>query len=218
MRLKSKLRLTRKRFIIFRTALAVLLIVAFFSAVEKRIRPVITTMSEYQCRVVCVLAMNEAVSEVLLENNSLYTKLVNVQYAQDNSVVAVEVNSLEVNKIKEQLTRAVTNKLLAVEKQIIGIPIGSLTGWQLLSGKGPKVNLEIIPTSYVSSEIVDKLDAAGINQTQHRIFIKFSAQMSAIMAGYSTAINVESEMCIAQMLIVGKVPQLYSVSEASHKN
>lgn len=213
MRLKSKLRLTKKRFFIIRTALIIFLVIAFFSALEKRIRPVITTMSEYQCRVVSVMAMNEAVNEVLHENDSLYSKLVNIKYAADETVVAVEVNSLEINRVKEQLTRAVTNKLSAIKKQTISIPIGSLTGWQLFSGKGPKVNLEVIPTAYVSSTIIDKLEAAGINQTQHRIFIEFSTQMSAIMAGYSTQINVKSEMCIAQMLIIGKVPQLYAVSD-----
>ena len=49
-----------------------------------------------------------------------------------------------------------------------------------------------------------------INQTQHRIFIRFTVEMSAILPGYSTSVTVENEVCIAQTLIVGKVPQFYA--------
>jgi hypothetical protein len=34
--------------------------------------------------------------------------------------------------------------------------------------------------------------------------------MSAILPGYSTSVTVENEVCIAQTLIVGKVPQFYA--------
>ena len=62
----------------------------------------------------------------------------------------------------------------------------------------------------MESEIVDSLETAGINQTQHRIFIKFQVEMSAILPGYSTNVTVENQVCVAQTLIVGEVPQFYA--------
>ncbi len=178
--------------------------------IDLQLRPVITTMAEYQCRVVSILAMNEAVMDELEEEPDISKKLVTVETREDGTVVSVEINSVEINRLQARLTDAVTNRLLGIQKQDIGIPLGTLTGWQLLAGRGPEVHLQILPTSFVESEIVDSLETAGINQTQHRIFIKFQVEMSAILPGYSTNVTVENQVCVAQTLIVGEVPQFYA--------
>ena len=79
-----------------------------------------------------------------------------------------------------------------------------------MAGRGPDIPLQVVPASFVESTIVDSLETAGINQTQHRIFIRFTVEMSAILPGYSTEVIVENEVCVAQTLIVGKVPQVYA--------
>ena len=187
---------SKRRVILFRLFLAFCAVFAVFSVLDNRLRPVITTMAQYQCRVVSVLAMNEA--------------LVEVDKAPDGTVSAIEINSVEVNRLKTRLTDAVANRLLSVPKQDVRIPLGTLLGWQIMAGRGPDIPLQVVPASFVQSTIVDTLETAGINQTQHRIFIRFTVEMSAILPGYSTSVTVENEVCIAQTLIVGKVPQFYA--------
>lgn len=192
--------------------LLLFLLVLFLILIEidLQLRPVITTMAEYQCRVISILAMNEAVMDELEEEPDISEKLVAVETREDGTVVSVEINSVEINRLQARLTDAVTNRLLGIQKQDIGIPLGTLTGWQLLAGRGPEVHLQILPASFVETEIVDSLETAGINQTQHRIFIKFQVEMSAILPGYSTNVTVENQVCVAQTLIVGEVPQFYA--------
>lgn len=208
----------RKRYFISHKTLfrvkILMVCIAFFSLMlmmDLRLRPVITTMAQYQCRVVSVLAMNEAVMEEL-NKGDIGENLVIVEKAPDGSVSSIEINSVEMNRLKTRLTDAVALRLVGIEKQDVHIPIGTLLGWQLLAGRGPDVHLQVLPASYVQSEIVDTLETAGINQTQHRIFIKFSVQMSAILPGYSTSVTVENQICVAQTLIVGKVPQFYAAA------
>ena len=193
---------SKRRVILFRLFLAFCAAFAVFSVLDNRLRPVITTMAQYQCRVVSVLAMNEAVMEELNEVQDIEQALVEVDKAPDGTVSAIEINSVEVNRLKTRLTDAVANRLLSVPKQDVRIPLGTLLGWQIMAGRGP--------ASFVQSTIVDTLETAGINQTQHRIFIRFTVEMSAILPGYSTSVTVENEVCIAQTLIVGKVPQFYA--------
>lgn len=180
-----------------------------FSVLDNRLRPVITTMAQYQCRVVSVLAMNEAVMEELNEVQDIEQALVEVDKAPDGTVSAIEINSVEVNRLKTRLTDAVANRLLSVPKQDVLHPLGTLLGLQIMAGRG-RTPLQVVPASFVQSTIVDTLETAGINQTQHRIFIRFTVEMSAILPGYSTSVTVENEVCIAQTLIVGKVPQFYA--------
>ena len=85
-----------------------------------------------------------------------------------------------------------------------------MLGWQLLAGRGPDIHLQIVPASFVESEVVDTLESAGINQTQHRVCIRFTVEMSAILPGYSTSVDVTDEVCVAQTLIVGQVPEFYA--------
>lgn len=201
---------SKRRVILFRLFLAFCAVFAVFSVLDNRLRPVITTMAQYQCRVVSVLAMNEAVMEELNEVQDIEQALVEVDKAPDGTVSAIEINSVEVNRLKTRLTDAVANRLLSVPKQDVCIPLGTLLGWQIMAGRGPDIPLQVVPASFVQSTIVDTLETAGINQTQHRIFIRFTVEMSAILPGYSTSVTVENEVCIAQTLIVGKVPQFYA--------
>ena len=187
---------SKRRVILFRLFLAFCAAFAVFSVLDNRLRPVITTMAQYQCRVVSVQDIEQA--------------LVEVDKAPDGTVSAIEINSVEVNRLKTRLTDAVANRLLSVPKQDVRIPLGTLLGWQIMAGRGPDIPLQVVPASFVQSTIVDTLETAGINQTQHRIFIRFTVEMSAILPGYSTSVTVENEVCIAQTLIVGKVPQFYA--------
>ena len=166
----------KRRKIKYRWKLAGLLlaVAALFAAVDSQLRPVVETMAQYQCRVISVIAINEAVMDEL-----------------------------------EKMGDA-PNRLMSLENQDVAIPLGTLLGWQLLAGRGPEVHLQIVPASFVESNVVDTLETAGINQTQHRVCIRFTVEMSAILPGYSTSVDVTDEVCVAQTLIVGQVPEFYA--------
>ena len=213
MRRKAKEPLSAKRRWQLRLAAFLLAAALLLVGIDMRLRPVIITMAEYQCRVVSLMAMNEAVSTALLQESELCRRLTAVEKGPDGGISAIEIDSAAVNELKTKLTMAVTNRLLSVGKQEIEIPIGTLLGWQLLAGRGPNVRLQVVPASFVQSEIVDTLETAGINQTQHRIFIRFGVEMSAILPGYSTSVTVDDEICVAQTLVVGQVPQVYATGK-----
>ena len=127
---------SKRRVILFRLFLVFCAAFAVFSVLDNRLRPVITTMAQYQCRVVSVLAMNEAVMEELNEVQDIEQALVEVDKAPDGTVSAIEINSVEVNRLKTRLTDAVANRLLSVPKQDVRIPLGTLLGWQIMAGAG----------------------------------------------------------------------------------
>lgn len=137
-------------------------------------------------------------------------RLVRLEKNADGTVSNVELDSVEMNRMKARLTEAVSNRLMSLENQDVAIPLGTLLGWQLLAGRGPEVHLQIVPASFVESNVVDTLETAGINQTQHRVCIRFTVEMSAILPGYSTSVDVTDEVCVAQTLIVGQVPEFYA--------
>ena len=100
------------------TKLLLFLSVLFLILIEidMQLRPVITTMAEYQCRVISILAMNEAVMDELEEDPDIDERLVHVVTREDGSVVSVDIDSVEMNRLQARLTDAVTNRLLGIQK------------------------------------------------------------------------------------------------------
>ena len=193
-----------------RAAAAVLALFFILYWADCQLRPAVTTMAEYQCRVQALLAMNEAIEEELAQRQDLERQLVRAQRDESGAVSAIEMDAAALNELKARLTSAVSQKLLAVGDQEVRVPLGTLLGWQLFAGRGPDICMQIVPTSFVYSTIEDSFVSAGINQTQHRVLIVFQAEMSAILPGYSVTVEVENEVCVAQTLIVGEVPQVYA--------
>ena len=215
MRRRKRHRVNRKARRIFRLTAWALVIVLCLMAFDSRIRPVVTTMAQYQCRSASVGAMNEAVMEVLQSQGDLYNQLMNISRNADGTVASLSVNTVTENSFKALLTQAVSDKLEAMKKQPVQVPLGTLMDWQLMAGRGPDITMQILPTAFVQSNTLYTFESAGINQTHHRIYIQFTVEMSAILPGYSTSVTVETEICIAQTLIVGQVPQFYAAGNVA---
>lgn len=215
MRRRKRHRVNRKARRIFRLTAWALVIVLCLMAFDSRIRPVVTTMAQYQCRSASVGAMNEAVMEVLQSQGDLYNQLINISRNADGTVASLSVNTVTENSFKALLTQAVSDKLEAMKKQPVQVPLGTLMDWQLMAGRGPDITMQILPTAFVQSNTLYTFESAGINQTHHRIYIQFTVEMSAILPGYSTSVTVETEICIAQTLIVGQVPQFYAAGNVA---
>lgn len=203
----QKRRRWAKRRVAFLFVFALLCFMLF--ELERQIRPVILTMAEYECKELSIQKMNAAVAQTLAETPELYENIYHIERAADGSIASVTADPVAVNRIKTELTQRVSNTLEELGAHAFRIPLGSLLGWQLLAGRGPDIDLWALPESFVYSDITTTLETAGINQTELRVFVVFKVDMSAIMAGYSVDVQVENEVCIAQTLIVGEVPDFY---------
>ena len=93
-----------------------------------------------------------------------------------------------------------------MEEQQIAIALGTLSGVQLLSGRGPDVHLRVEPAGYLTSEVENRFESAGINQTRHQIMLLLDMRVMAIIPGYTTSTEIHTEYCLAETVIVGTVP------------
>ena len=181
-------------------------------ALDHEVRPVVITMAQYQARVSSILAINEAVLGELEIQEIGYEDLVTVCTDEQGMVTSVQTDAAAINRVKSQLTNAVSTRLAMMELEEVEIPIGTLLGWQIFAGRGPTIRFQVVPASFVESNITSTLESAGINQTQHKILMDFTVEMSAIIPGYTTSVEVNTQVSIADTLIIGAVPQFYAAS------
>lgn len=181
-------------------------------ALDHEVRPVVITMAQYQARVSSILAINEAVLGELEKQEIGYEDLVTVCTDEQGMVTSVQTDAAAINRVKSQLTNAVSTRLAMMELEEVEVPIGTLLGWQIFAGRGPTIRFQVVPASFVESNITSTLESAGINQTQHKILMDFTVEMSAIIPGYTTSVEVNTQVSIADTLIIGAVPQFYAAS------
>lgn len=186
------------------TPLAVLLLI------DAQLRPVIRSMAAYQAKVIATRIINEAVTESLSGGAAPYDRLVQVQCDNSGRVTSVQTDMVRLNLLKASLTTTASQRLSMLESQTVLIPVGTLTGWQLLSGRGPRVEFKIVPSGFVQSQLQHRFDSAGINQTRHQILLQVDASIIAVLPGYSTTTEVSTGLVLAETVIVGVSPEAFT--------
>ena len=136
--------------------------------------------------------------------------LVEAELPTNGKVTSVQTDMVKLNILKSSMTNAASEQLTLLQSQTVRIPLGSLLGVQIFSGRGPRVEFKIIPTGFVNSQLVHRFDTAGINQTRHQIVLEIAANISAVLPGYSTASQVISSFILAETVIVGASPEAFT--------
>lgn len=213
MLLVKKRRLRRK--LKFKVKLCLVLLLTIIVAVflDAQLRPVIQSMAQYRAKNMATQIMNQAVYEVLDQKSDLFDNILTIQKNQEGNITAVEANTSAINRIQSDLSDSIVNSFMNMvgqENNEIDIPLGTLLGIQLFSGRGPEIQMKIVPNGAVKTVTESKFISSGINQTLHQIVVNVEATVTAIIPGYTTSVVVPANYILAETLIVGSVPNAYA--------
>lgn len=189
-----------------------ILVFILFRYLSSHIRPIINTLADNQSRVNAQEAVNTAVAKELSEKNINYNNLVEIKTNTNGEVTSLTTNIVKVNNMKAQISKRIADELKESDAKNtkITVPIGTLLGWQLTSGKGAKISFGMTSRSYVRAEIKNDFKQAGINQTLHRLMLNVNVKITSIFAGHNVYSEVCSNFCVAETVIVGVVPEAFT--------
>lgn len=202
----------RKRIVLFRFTLCLFFCfsVCFVCMYEVRARPVIKDVASSQAENMAVNVIEKSIIKVLEENEFTYSSLVKIQKDENGKIASIETDIVKMNLVKSEISRVVSEEILELDSKEISIPIGTIIGTSILSGKGPKIKTEVTLSSNVSVSVDNKFISTGINQTLHEIVINIDAAIFVIMPRNNTSTQVNTNFCIAQTVIVGDVPETFA--------
>ncbi len=175
---------------------------------ERAVRPAARIQAEHYARRSASETISAEVSDYLDDNRFTYTDFAAVLYDESGRVVSVEAIPYNINKVQSELTLRINKRFRELDSEVTRIPIGTLSGNYLLSGKGPGLKLRICPAEEVTVRLESEFTSAGMNQTTHRISAIITAEVSSSMPIYSFSTKVEFEFLIAETVIIGEVPAL----------
>ena len=158
------------------------------------------------------LAINDAVNRVMTEHDYDYDYFVTLQKDANGAIAAITTNTAHINAVSTEILAEIVNSANSGALDI-RIPLGTLLGSNLLLGRGPDVPVEIsmLTSSFVSFE--NSLLSTGINQSRHSLVLKADVDIDIIVPWATMSTTVETDVLIAETVIVGRVPDTYVTLE-----
>lgn len=178
--------------------------------IEIRVRPVITAMAESRARNIATETVNDAIKKVLCNDDFAYEKLCDITRDELGNISSVTVDTVCVNTLCASIRGEIVDSLSSVGEKKVSIPIGTLTGIDIFTGRGPKLNLEIALSGSATTNIINEFHTAGINQTRHQMIMNITTKIYIILQSGNISTEIENSIVVAETVIVGPVPEIYS--------
>lgn len=183
-------------------------IIVFF--LDIKLRPAIQHMAAYHAKIFAVKSINNAMVKEISSQDISYEDIVKITANNDGNVASIQTNMQKVNILKTSIADEIMEDLSKRENQMLSIPLGTLMGTQFTTGKGPPVEINVLPTGYVETSLHNKFISAGINQTLHQIILEARVEMIIIFPGYTIKTSTATSYTIAETVIIGTVPDGYT--------
>lgn len=177
---------------------------------DDRLRLIATNYAKNRAKIVANTIINETVSRYLAEREISYSELMRINTTSEGKVTSVEFDTVTLTKLKADIVSIIQREISNSGLQILNIPLGTLTGNQYLNNRGPNLHIEFKMSGAVYSKISSAFSSAGINQTLHKITLDIKAEMYFLMPWYRTSGEFETNLLLAETIIVGEVPDAYT--------
>ncbi len=203
----KKAGLSRKgRLILF--ALSLILTLIMF---EIKISPILEEAAQLKAHSLAISTMEKAVLAILDANPDYqnYQNLISMEKDNEGKVAVMIPNTMRLNALVSDVIIAIEEDLNQLNNLQISLPLGVLTGSQLLAGFGPKIDLPFSGLGSPNLMIKDQFEAAGINQTRHRIWLEIESEILITAPFIEQKFNVSTDLLLAESVIIGPIPDTY---------
>lgn len=177
--------------------------------VDAALRPAVTTLASVQAENEITGIVNDAVAATLADQGVAYADLVTVERDEGGKVSLLAVDSVKLNSLRTQILERVLEQVEGLDAQELGVPLGSLTGFATASDWGPVLPVGVLTAAVPKAEFSNQFTAQGINQTLHQIMLDVTVELTLLIPGGRTETSVTAQVCVAETLLVGEVPQTY---------
>ena len=176
---------------------------------KQRIYPLVISTAKSNASQEVTLIVNKEVLQLIKDMKITYKDIVDKKREERGSIVSLETNTVELNKIKSTLAYNIQNSVSNISKTDIGIPIGNLTGSLILTGRGPKIPVRLTSVGNIVVDIHDEFISAGINQTKHMIDADVKMSVDIALPNSMDKVEIKTRVPLAETIIVGNVPSMY---------
>lgn len=204
-----KSRRRKKRKTAFGIAFINIIVIGLILLADLTLRNTFFNIAEIRAVQLATEAANTALQQEVTDENLQYQDFVLIHKDSDGHIVLMQANTVKVNQFAAATTLAVQKALEDLRWQSFGIPLGQILGVPLLANLGPRLKYNIMPAGAVRVNVVDKFEAAGINQTRHSIYLNFDTSIRIVIPSKGGEAIVGMQVPLVESIIVGGVPSTF---------
>ena len=174
----------------------------------KVVLPVVETYSIAETKAITEQAVNLAVSNVVNKTLS-YDSLIDINYSPKGEIVSFSANQFEINSITREIVKEAQFHIKNLATSSLKLNMGTFTGIPFFIGRGPLVNLTLMPIGSASGYFDSEFSSVGINMTKHTLFLFVDIHVSIVLPIKPYDYKATNQVILAESIIVGKVPEVY---------
>lgn len=195
--------------------LALLALIGMLAVAGMQMKQLLTKLAVTRVTNTVNRIVTQAVNETIDSGEIRYDDLISFEKDNDGKITAVKSNMPEFNRLQSKILNVILERISEVSTRDLSIPLGSLTGANLLAGRGPLVSVRMQSVGSSTAHLENRFVSAGINQTKHQIFLDVDVSVAILLPGFSTATQVSNAFTVAETVIVGTVPETYTYFSSS---
>lgn len=190
------------------TALLIIGLVVLITSASRFLKNIAGDMAISDATDIITANVNEKINQKMSEGQYNYDYFVTLQRDNNGDVSAISANMTRINSLSSEILHEVIESTNGGEIDL-EVPLGNLSGSNLLLGRGPNIPIKIILLTSSYANFRNEITSAGINQTKHQIILEIDIQIDVLLPWSVKSANIPCEVLIAETVIVGKVPDTY---------
>lgn len=175
-----------------------------------QMRPLLASLATTKVSNTVTRIVSEAVYQAIEDGEIRYDGLVTFEKDETGQITAVRSNMAAFNHLQADILDTILTRIDQVSARELSIPVGTLTGFSLLAGRGPRISVRMESVGSSEANFHNEFVSAGINQTKHQIILTVDVSVSIMLPGFTTATKVSNSFIVAETVIVGSVPDTYT--------
>lgn len=179
-------------------------------SLNKSVFSLVFAISSAEIKNKFVSEIHRSVYNQLNENSELYSNLATLSKKADGSVASLEINQAKLLYARTMLLTAIMSKLQSADFLNTEIPLGNLSGINLLSGLGPKITVRSFLSKNLNAYFESSFTEVGINQSLYEISFVFCCEFDLLIPSKKDKITLTQSFPVMSTVVLGEVPDAYT--------
>lgn len=152
--------------------------------------------------------VNDSINKVIGQGVYGFDYFVSLVKDENGDITAITSDMAHINSLSTEILNSVIS---STENGTIkvNIPVGNLSGLNLLMGKGPNVPVDIIMLTSSRVDFRNDIISSGINQAKYQLILEVTIDIDVLVPWGTESASTVTEVIVADTVIVGKVPETY---------
>ncbi|MDD5902543.1 MAG: sporulation protein YunB [Oscillospiraceae bacterium] len=189
------------------TVLAVILLLVLAS-ISLFLRDLSTKIAVSDAVDIVTKTVNDSINKVIGQGVYGFDYFVSLVKDDNGDITAITSDMAHINTLSTEILNSVIS---STENGTIEvkIPMGNLSGLNLLMGRGPNVPIDIIMLTSSRVDFRNDIVSSGINQAKYQLILEVTIDIDVLVPWGTESATTVTEVIVADTVIVGKVPETY---------